>query len=124
MKDDAVPEVEQPETRRPFPSRGFYFGLLALILMGLWVLGGSFSPLTIVLSLIVVYAAGVLRVLRGHANALSDPGTDRNDAEFNAPFKLSSKMIRYSALFMLPSVLLIILAAGIVLFLVMNTSSG
>ena len=124
MKDDAVPEVEQPEARRPFPSRGFYFGLLALSVVGLWALGGAFSPLTIVLSLLVVYAAGVLRILREHSKTLDDLGANRDRVHSGETFKLSGKLARYSALFVLPSVILIILAAGIVIFLFANSSSG
>ena len=57
VEDDAVLKVEQPKMGRPLPSRGFYFGLLALAVMGLWTLGGAFSLLTIIFSLFIIYAA-------------------------------------------------------------------
>ena len=109
MEDDAVLKVEQPKTGRPFPSRGFYFGLLALTVMGLWTLGGAFSLLTIIFSLLIVYAAGVLRILREYNKALDNLNTNRDRVNSGKLFKLSTKITRYSVLFILPSAILIVL---------------
>ena len=90
--------------------------------MGLWALGGSFSPLTMVLSLLAVYVAGVLRILREHSKMLDNIGANQDHAHPGETFKLSTKIIRYSAFFILPSVVLIVLIIGIVIFLFSNSS--
>lgn len=112
MEDDAVLKVEQPKMSRPLPSRGFYFGLLALAVMGLWTLGGTFSLFTIFFSLLIVYAAGVLRILREHNKALDNLNTNRDRLNSGELFKLSTKITRYLVLFMLPLAILIILFIG------------
>ena len=122
MKNDAVPNVERPKPDRVSFHRGFYFGSLAVVAVIFCALAGVLNLVSIVCSLLFVYAIGVLAPLLERKKNPVGP-ISVGDVTHSGPVTtVSAEILRYSLSFLLPPAIALALFAGFVFWVMSNAS--